>query len=270
MTNEQTKQDAQHFMYKNIGWLALGLLVLAAIATITLVRGWSFSSPIQNTISVTADGEVRTTKDMALFTFSHIAEAKTAAEARKQLAEKINPALAALRKLGVDDNQLTTETTSVNPQYEAPQPCTPAGCPPFNPNPKIVGWQASQTVSVRVKNVEKVDPGQVLRVITDAGVTNVTGPNFDIDADRESELRVEARKLAIEKAQAKAEVLAKQLGVKLVRVVSFSEGNDNMYFPQYNMKASFMEVGDAMGGVPELPMGEGKVRSNVTIVYEIR
>jgi len=93
------------------------------------------------------------------------------------------------------------------------------------------------------------------------------GPNFAIDD--EDGLKAEARKIAIEKARAKAEVLARDLGVSLVRVVSFSEGG---YYPMYSRATSVgMEkgIGDD-SSMPEIPHGEENITSSVTVTYEIR
>lgn len=261
-------------MYKNIGWLAIALIIIAALAGVSLIKNWKYIGAgleSKNTISVSADGEVRADKDTATFSFTHTADGKTAKDARIQLTEKVNPALKAIYALGIDEKDVMTDSISSYPKYEQVQ-CTPAFCPPQPQNPKIIGWQVSQTVSIKVRDIgENGDKAsKVLETITDKGITNVYGPNFDIDEDLQNKFKVDARKLAIEKAQAKADVLAKQLGVSLVRIVSFSEGNDNMYMPQYNLKSVMAE---GMGGASDtvsLPAGEGKVRSQVTIVYEIR
>ncbi len=272
--NEQNTIGAQHFMYKNIGWLAIALMIIAAIAGISLIKNWKYIGAgleSKNTISVTADGEVRADKDTATFSFTHTADGKTAKEARAQLTEKVNPTLTAIYALGIDKKDVMTDSVSSYPKYEQVQ-CTPVFCPPQPQNPKIIGWQVSQSVSIKVRDIgENGDKAsKVLETITDKGITNVYGPNFDIDEDRQNEFRVDARALAIKKAQEKADVLAKQLDVTLVRIVSFSEGNDNMYMPQYNIKSV---MGSEMGGggdAVSLPAGEGKIRSQVTIVYEIR
>ncbi len=83
-------------------------------------------------------------------------------------------------------------------------------------------------------------------------------------------LKDQARAKAIVNAREKAEVLAKQLGVNLGNVVSFSE-NSGGYPMMYAAKAMDMAVGASMPErAPELPKGENKITSNVTITYEIR
>jgi uncharacterized protein YggE len=65
--------------------------------------------------------------------------------------------------------------------------------------------------------------------------------------------------------------LAKQLGVSLVKIVSFSEDNGAYYPRAYGMggvAAEMMNVKTA--SAPEIPVGEQKVTSSVTITYEIK
>ena len=99
----------------------------------------------------------------------------------------------------------------------------------------------------------------------------MSGLSFTIDD--EDELRAEARADAIEDAEGKADELAAQLGVTLVRIVGFSE-DGNGYYPAPYLKREVMTMAadSAVGGAvaPELPMGENKIQSNVTITYEIR
>ena len=81
--------------------------------------------------------------------------------------------------------------------------------------------------------------------------------------------KAEARKEAIVNAQSKAETLAKDLGVTLVRITSFSESG-NYPGPIYYAKST---EAFGMGGdnsAPEVPSGENRIVSNVTLTYEIR
>jgi uncharacterized protein YggE len=82
-------------------------------------------------------------------------------------------------------------------------------------------------------------------------------------------VQAQARQKAIDNAKEKANVLAKQLGVKLMRIVSFSEGG---YYPVANLSYAAKDMASEMGGAaptPNIQTGENKVTVNVSIVYEI-
>ena len=76
------------------------------------------------------------------------------------------------------------------------------------------------------------------------------------------------QKEAIENAREKARVLANELDVRLVRVISFSENNSNgrAYYESYGMGSDAVKVSSA----PTLPAGENMTTISVTVTYEIR
>jgi uncharacterized protein YggE len=96
----------------------------------------------------------------------------------------------------------------------------------------------------------------------------VSGLTFTIDD--ESALQREARKKAIDDAKTKAQQLAKDLGVSLSRIVSFSENNGSP-MPMY-YRADAMAMGGAMEAksAPSVPTGQNKISSDVSITYEIK
>jgi hypothetical protein len=110
--------------------------------------------------------------------------------------------------------------------------------------------------------------GAILSGVGTKGASNVSGISFTV-ADQNL-LESQARAKAIEAAKAKADVLARQLGVSIVRVVAF---NENGNYPMYAAKAMDMRTGGAMlesAPAPELPVGQSKISSDVSVTYEIR
>jgi hypothetical protein len=94
----------------------------------------------------------------------------------------------------------------------------------------------------------------------------LNGPNFTID--NPDALQVQARQKAIEDAKAKAKVLAKELGVGLGKIESFSDSSGGYPLP-YAMDAKVMSVG-ASAPTAAIPKGENTISSDVTITYEIK
>lgn len=134
-------------------------------------------------------------------------------------------------------------------------------------NPKIVGYDVSQTVEVKVRDTAKA--GDTLAALGTIGVQNISGPNFMVDD--EDAAKAEARGKAIEEARTKAKLLAKQLGVRLGKVVSYSENGAG--YPQPMMYSAVAKGGmmDASReSAPTLPTGENKTSVTVSVTYEIR
>ncbi len=138
-------------------------------------------------------------------------------------------------------------------------PCVPT-------ESKIIGYEVSEYISVKVRDLAK--SGDIVKGLGDIGISEINGPNFSIE--NEDKLKEEARKMAIDEAKEKAKALARDLGVRLVRIVNFSE-NGNYPMPMYaeGMMAKDSVVSSSLRS-PELPTGENKIISNVIITYEIR
>jgi uncharacterized protein YggE len=221
------------------------------------------------TINVSGDGEVFVKPDIAELSFSVTKEAKTVADAQKASAEKINEIMAYLKEAGIDtEKDVKTENYNLNPKYEWQRSamstmCVNGYCPPEGKQ-VLTGYEVSQTISVKIRKID--DAGKILVGVGDKGATNISGVSFSVD--KKDAIEANAREKAIQDAEEKAKVLAKSLGVKITRIVSFSEsGASPMYYRGGMMEASMLKSADI---APSIPTGENKFTSNVNIVYEIQ
>lgn len=264
--------EAKTRFYKVLTVLAIVSIVFVVAATITEVKGYRFIGggiTATNTISVAGEGEVYAVPDIATVSFTVLGESKKVSDAQSKVTTKVKIALTAIRNLGVADKDIKTENYSSYPKYEYRQSdtvvCMSLNCPQPISKQVLVGYEVSQYVTITIRNLDSVSA--VIDALATAGVTNMQGPNFAID--KQDALKAEARKQAIDKARIKAEDLAQDLGVSLVRIVSFSEGGD---YPVFYDRAT-MSSGKGVStpqALPELPQGQEKITSQVTITYEIR
>ena len=217
-----------------------------------------------NTISVNGKGEVTAVSDIASLYITLTKDGKTTKEAQSLLNESITKTLAFLKKQKIADKDIKSEYGGLNPKYSYDQiVCMVYPCP--TRDPKITGYTATQSITVKVR---EVDNANIVRTgLADIGITDISGPTFSID--NEDSLKDQARALAIEDARSKARVLAKELGIKLGDVVSFSDNSGNNYPIMYAAKA-MDSVSAGSAPAPELPKGENKITSNVSISYEIK
>ncbi|MFH1402274.1 MAG: SIMPL domain-containing protein [Patescibacteria group bacterium] len=224
----------------------------------------------QNTITVTGEGEVSAIPDIAKFSFSVVEEAETVENAQRLATEKMNKVLEFLKNSGVEDKDIKTTDYNIYPRYEwwtKEMACLSLNCPTPDRERKLVAYVVSQNISARLKKTDMA--GEILAGIGALGVSNVSGLNFEIDA--KDALERQARQNAIDEAQEKAEQLAKDLGVNLVRIVSFSESGGNNYPSYAVMKESLMMGGGVSAtAIPEIPIGENEIKATVYITYEIK
>jgi len=248
-----------------IAVLVLLTLFLGAL-TINEIRAWDSVDPTANTITVSGLGEVFAVPDLATFSFSIIVERPTASAAQEDAAELANEAIAYLKAQGIEEKDIKTTGYNVYPRYIYPQvECFRYPCP--GGERQLDGFEINQSITVKVRETTKA--GTILSGLGEVGVENISGLSFTIDEP--NALENEAREAAIADAKEKAEVLADQLGVRLKRVISFSESSDGGYpIPYY--AEEFGRGGDvAVSSVaPDVPTGENKITSRVHITYEIR
>lgn len=249
---------------------ALGMLaVFLIVSTLKELKEYRFVGSgvaASNTIQVSGMGEVFAVPDMGEFTVTVREEAATVEAAQEVATKKGNDIIAYLKSAGVEEKDIKTVSYNVNPKYEWEQrPCVNGICPPGNQN--LVGFEVYQSLSVKVRDTQKA--GELLSGVGSKGASEVSSLQFTIDD--EDALKAEARAQAIAEAKAKADVLARDLGVSVVRVVGFYEESGG-YQPYYARGAAMdMAVSNEVKMVaPEMPVGENKIISNVSITYEIR
>jgi len=239
-------------------WIRIALIILAiflGVQTLGGLRDLRNTDPAYNSITVNGEGEVFSIPDLATFSFSVSADAKTAALAQEQVTEKMDAILASLKALGIEEKDIKTSDYSVYPKYRYET----VG------NPIQDGFTVTHTVSVKVRKTD--DAGKALAIAGEKGATNLSSVSFTV-GDPE-ELNQEARSLAIKDAREKAKALSKELGVRLVRVVSYSDSSNGGVTPFYRVAVDM--GGDAIiEKAPTLPMGENKVKVVVNVSYEIR
>ncbi len=265
-------QENKKRIYKVVSILGIILCFYFGVKFLSELRSYNMmGSNGANIITVTGEGEVSAVPDIAGVNFTIRKEAKTVKEAQDAVAEIEKKALEFIRSKNVQDKDIKVVNASFNPKYEyrydykTLYPCSGYNCPAGKNI--IVGYEAYESINLKIRNTDSV--GEVMQGIGALGVEELSGPNFMIDD--EDGLKAEARKEAIVDAKAKAKVLAKDLGVKLVRIVNFSEDGGYPYPMMYAKAEMAMDSAGGVSSAPaELPKGENTIYSNVTVTYEIR
>lgn len=250
---------------------AVGVMAVIALGAYTYgtIKQTEYMYHGPTVISVAGKGEVFAAPDIATFSFTVDAKEADAVTAQDKAAATMNAILTYLKGAGVEEKDIKTQYFNLSPQYEQMQPCGwGMPCPP-QAEPKIIGYEVNQSVSVKVRDTKKA--GELVSQVGGMGAQNVSGLSFTIDD--EDKLKAEAREKAIVDAQEKAQILAKNLGVRIVRMNGFweDEGGPIMYS---GMGGGYAGMNKAMDmAVPQaasLPQGENTVASHVNISYEIR
>lgn len=233
----------------------LAALLLAAAST-AAAQETSVDAPTIPVLTVSAQGDARVTPDEATVRLGVFTQAPTAREAQDQVSRTAAAILEAVRRLGIPAERIQTSDLSLGPVYGQGRP----GNEPEEP--RIVGYQASNVVSIQVEQLDKVGP--VIDAGLGAGANRLDGVMFGLRNDRQA--RAEALTQAVEAARAKAEALARALRVRLVRILEVAEGGAAVSPPPF-LKGR-MAAMESMADTPVSP-GQVGVNATVTIRWEI-
>lgn len=248
--------------------LLMLVIALGSYATLNFEKV-DFINPTPATISVSGEGEVLAVPDVGQFSFSVQATADDAAAAQEESGTKINTILAYLKDQGIEDKDIKTQNYNLYPKYRYEERICPVGNSYCPPGERVAdGFEVTQTVSVKVRQTDT--SGKIIAGVGERGATNISGLNFMID-DTDA-LKADARAEAIKDAQEKAQVLADQLGVRIVRMASFSEdgGNYRPYPYERTMSLESMDSAEKAFGGADMPVGEESTTVHVTITYEVK
>jgi uncharacterized protein len=197
-------------------------------------------------VTVTGEATVAVAPDTAMIRLGVGTQEKTAREASEANARQMTAVLAAIKDTGVADRDIQTSRLSLQPQYD----------PNKSGTARLTGFQASNQVTVRIRDIDKL-PTVLDRAIT-AGANEMSGIEFVVS--EQSKLLDQARDDAIADARRKADLYAKAAGAKLGRVVSITEeGSAPPPRPIQALRA---------GAVPIAP-GEQTLKAIVTVSYEL-
>ena len=210
-----------------------------------------YAMPADGTLlSVSAEASAKRVPDVATISTGVVTQAADANAAMRANAVQMDKVMAAIKAAGIGERDVQTSGINLNPQYKYVE----------NAPPSIVGYQASNTVNVKVRDLSKL--GKVLDAFVEQGANQVNGPSFEVD--KPDEAYDEARVAALKKAQARAQTYADALGLKVRRIVSISEGGGfQPVRPMIAMRAM------AQDSAPPVSPGETTLTANLDVVFEL-
>jgi uncharacterized protein YggE len=240
---------SQFVMFSWRSTVLAGALALAALAG-------GCGRP-ETLLTVHANATTRTTPDLAIVTLGVTARGANARAAQEAQATRMNAVMEAVRAAGVAEEDVQTVGFSLEPQYAYPR----------NQAPRITGYQSTNTIAIRVKDLNAIS-GLIDATVAD-GANNLHGIEFTYQDDEAS--RDSARAKAVETARARADAYAEAAGMRVARVLSITEpGAETPAWGgayEYDMRAAGMMT--AQSAAPISP-GQLDNRSSVTVVFELR
>ena len=210
------------------------------------------------TLTLTAEGNATRAPDLAVFSAGVSSTGTNAGAAMAANAAAMTRVIAALKATGIEERDIQTSSLSLNPVYEQR-----ADNQAYSTPARIVGYQAGNSVSIRVRKLDTF--GKVIDTLVSAGATNVNGPDFQLE--NPDAAQDDARRDAVAKARVRAELYASAAGLKVVRILSINEGGQD----GGSVARPFNSiVVTAMKRAPTpIQAGEQDITAQVTIIFEL-
>lgn len=228
-----------------LGFWAVRFFNLAIPVSVT-------TSNVSRELSVVGEGKVDVTPDTAYVELGITVEkAPSADEAQKRMSERNNQLVAAVKALGIKDEDIKTTNFSVYPNYI------------WNEGRNTPdGYNGNVNLSVKTKDITLAS--RIVDTATKAGANQIMGTRFVVDTPEK--YRAEAREKAIANAREQAQKIADSLGIRLGSVINVVESSPGVV-PQPMFEKSMMAPLGGGGGA-DLSAGTQTITSVVTLYFD--
>ena len=232
--------------------LALGA---AAIPSAAAAQQAAITQTIAGTrLDLNATGEVTRVPDVAMISAGVVSRSTSASGALQDTADRMSKVLAALKRAGVEDRDIQTSNVNLNPEYRYPE----------NQSPQLVGYTASNNVTVRFRDLRS--SGKILDALVAQGANQISGPNLIVDKPQAALDQARAKAIAL--GRARAELYARSLGMRVARVVAVNESGGYYAPPPPPPPAPMMER--AQFASTRIEPGEQKLQVSVAMTLELQ
>lgn len=232
--------------------------VLLLVAMLGIIAGAvADETPFHRTLTVSGTAEVKVTPDICYMSFVVTTHNRSAVQAYDDNNAQMGRINSAVKAQGIEAKDLQTINFTITPEYHNEK----------NTDKRIFDdYLVNNTLYVSVRDLTKVSA--ILDAAMNAGATEVGGVTFTIENPKK--YTAGARIDAIKAAREKADVIAEQTGVKILKPISISEeepNSDEMTNAQViNVPSRGWSTGEE---VPSVEPGEIKLTYTIDITYEI-
>jgi uncharacterized protein YggE len=232
------------------------ILILAAVLWLTGTASGQEAEKTPRLPSVTASGEAVITvePDQAEIDIGVVSQAKNAPDAARENADKLSRVMAEVKKILGKGDEVKTASYSLTPNFRYPQ----------GGKPELVGYTATNVLRIKTGTLTNV--GKLIDAGMHSGANTIHRLAFTLKDEQSAQLQ--ALRSASAKAKAKADEIAGALGLKVVKVLSVSEG-DRGIRPIVMPQARGPQM-EALASAPTpVESGTIEVRSSVTLTGEL-
>ena len=231
------------------------VFTISAIAGgFTMISNAEGTQVPQKTISVSSEGTVKVKPDMVYINVGVQTENTSSKVAQQENATKMNKVMQILRDMKIAEADIKTTQYTIYPIETYSEK---------DKRSYITGYRVINTLEVTIRDISKV--GTVIDAVAANDANTVSNIRFTV-ADPEK-YYLQALENATVKAKAKADVLAKQFGIKIGLPSQINETSGGYNPPiLYSGMDNVMAVKETAAAT-SIASGELEIRASVSLVY---
>ncbi len=214
----------------------------------------STGNAVQNTISVTGEGNVKVVPDEGFIDVAVMVEKTSTQEAVDENSRISKQVTDAIEKIDASNLKLQTVSYDLSPLYDYSQENQP---------PKIYAYRATTIIEARTTDLNKI--GQIISTATEAGATSISSIGFDLTELTKISAKNDALAKAARDAENKADAIAGAMGLKIEKVLFISEGSTS--YPGPVLASASEKKGADMVMSPVVFPQEMEISSSVSVTY---
>ena len=185
------------------------LILLQAVLLFSSCTNVTLPTVENEGILVTGSATIQASPDLATLRVGVQSFAKTAQKATSDNNLKIENIITSLKDKGLTDKDMETDSFNISPQREYKN----------NNPPIVIGFNVSNILVIKIRALKNV--GELMQATIESGANTINGLTFSIE--NPTPFRQEARRLAMEDALSRAEILAEASGVEVGKPISIQE-----------------------------------------------
>src|SRR5918911_1423549 len=218
-----------------------------------------------NTLSLTGTATTMVKPDKATVSLGVQTTNKTADTALAANSKIMNKVIDALKATGVKDNETSTSSFSISPNYNYSQPSS-------SPTAStITGFTVSNAIQIQSTNINNTS--KWIDTAISAGANTVDRIDFALSDKKLEETKNTLIKQAMQDARAKADIIASAAGMKVVGIRSISLNNLAIQppFPPASIPLAKQSLATAEQAKPTpVISGQEEVSTNIAVVFLIQ
>lgn len=246
-------------IFTAISVLAFTLFV-SVIQDNILTYAESPSSDLPNsTLFVTGSATSHAKSDKVIVSLGVETTNSTAEEALTSNSNLMKKVLTNLKEAGVQENETSTSSFTINPNYNYSE---------YGTRGDLIGFTVSNSIQVDSSNIDQVS--RWIDTAVKAGANNINNVYFSLSDSKLEEIKDSLFKESVTKAKMKADIVASAAGMNIVGIKSIAVGGIGspppiMPFPGPSFTAK--SIGSEADSSTPILEGEHEVSVSVSIIY---